>query len=168
MRNGVFIIPEPQTCAARQTKTLHRMPTYEWSQTKEDLTLQVPFPPSTPASSIVCTVSQGRLVVGLRGAAPIVDGELFDPLSSHVWSLEGGNRLTLELEKARPRYWPWVLRGDPEVDVAALKARDKLESEPAYKPHPGEHAHPLRAAPRRPALLTSRRWVQMPTPCRGA
>ena len=117
---------------------------YDWSQTREDLTLQVPFPPSTPTSGIVCTVSQGRLTVGLRGEAPIVDGELFDALSHHTWCLEGGSRLTLELEKARPRYWPCVLRGDPEVDVAALKAKDKLESEPAYKPHPGEHAHPLR------------------------
>jgi hypothetical protein len=124
-------------------------PPYEWSQTQDDLTLQVPFPPSTPTSGIVCTVSQGRLTVGLRGAAPIVDGELFDALSHHTWSLEGGARLTLELEKARPRYWPCVLRGDPEVDVAALKAKDKLESEPAYKPHPGEHAHPLRPDARR-------------------
>ena len=117
---------------------------YDWSQTREDLTLQVPLPPSTPTSGIVCTVSQGRLTVGLRGEAPIVDGELFDALSHHTWCLEVGSRLTLELEKARPRYWPCVLRGDPEVDVAALKAKDKLESEPAYKPHPGEHAHPLR------------------------
>ena len=86
----------------------------------------------------------------MRGL-PVSEAPVLEVCStSNDWSSESdemavewdGDEAFYSLDNNRER--PCVLRGDPEVDVAALKAKDKLESEPAYKPHPGEHAHPLR------------------------
>ena len=69
-------------------------------------------------------------------------GELHEAVADSVWSLERGGALTLELEKARPRWWPCALKGGPEVDVQALVAREKAEREPAFKADPSAEAAP--------------------------
>ena len=53
-----------------------------------------------------------------------------------------GRKLNVELEKSRAAFWPCAIRGDPEVDAAALVAREKKEKEPAYKPDPNAEMVP--------------------------
>lgn len=139
-------------------------PAYTWTQTTEDLTVQVGFPPGTSASSVACNVSNGKVAIGLRGQPPIVEGELWDALSNHVWSLEGGTTLSLELEKARSCYWPCALKGGPEVDVKALKARDKAAAEPPYKPHPDADQMPRRVTDRETLLKLKAEMPQLEIP----
>ena len=139
-------------------------PAYTWTQTTEDLTLQVSFPPGTSASSVACNVSHSKVAIGLRGQPPIVEGELWDALSNHVWSLEGGTTLSLELEKARSCYWPCALKGGPEVDIKALKARDKAEAELPYKPHPDADSMPRRVTDRETLLKLKAEMPQLEIP----
>ena len=94
------------------------------------------------ARDIACDVSaKGSVSISRRAPGGsdrpvLVAGELFDTIAGSVWSVERGI-LTVEIEKARPRFWPCAIRGHPEVDVAALQAQEKAEQEPFYKPPPG-------------------------------
>ena len=118
-------------------------PNYEWTQTKEELTITVALPAGTSSAQISVACAKTTLAIGLKGAAaPLVAGELHEAVADSVWSLERGGALTLELEKARPRWWPCALKGGPEVDVQALVAREKAEREPAFKADPSAEAAP--------------------------
>ena len=118
-------------------------PNYEWTQTKEELTITVALPAGTSSAQISVACAKTTLAIGLKGAAaPLVAGELHEAVADSVWSLERGGALTLELEKARPRWWPCALKGGPEVDVQMLVAREKAEREPAFKADPSAEAAP--------------------------
>ena len=118
------------------------VPLHSFSQTKAELTLTVPLPPGRVARDITCRVANGRVDVRSKTDV-LVSGELWGEASSSVWSVESG-LLTLEIEKAKPKFWPCALRGDQEVDVAALVAKEKREAEPAYKPPPDADMTPRR------------------------
>lgn len=117
-------------------------PLHSFSQTKAELTLTVPLPPGRVARDISCRVANGRVDVRAKTDV-LVSGELWGEASSSVWSVESG-LLTLEIEKAKTKFWPCALRGDPEVDVAALVAKEKREAEPAYKAPPDADMTPRR------------------------
>ena len=118
-------------------------PAYIWSQTKQDLTLLVQLPPDTSARSVRCEVRAGALTLWVGAATePLLAGTLHDKVSNSVWTIDAG-QLNLELEKARPRFWPSALQGHAEVDVKALISREKAEQEPAYKMPPGRGSRPL-------------------------
>ena len=69
--------------------------------------------------------------------------------------------LTVEIEKARPRFWPCAIRGHPEVDVAALQAQEKAEQEPFYKPPPDAEAQPRRVNDRETLLKLKAEFPQL-------
>lgn len=121
---------------------------YSWSQTKQDLTLLVQLPPDTSARSVRCEV-RGEAIQLWVGSAnePLLAGTLHDKICNSVWTVDAG-QLNLELEKARARFWPSALQGDPEVDIKALISREKAEREPAYKMPPGEEMKPRKVTDR--------------------
>ena len=127
---------------------------YTWTQTKEDLTLQVSLPAGTSARSIRCDVVRGSLNISILGnAEPLVQGDLHEAISDTAWFVDEG-RLIVELEKKVARFWPCTIKGHPQVDVKALVAQEKKDKEPVYKPQHGEYSttatlHFTRADPRR-------------------
>ena len=108
-----------------------------WSQTKTELTISVRLPPNAAARDVRCSVVGDSVTVGLKSGVPLFSGELWGHISSNVWSVESGT-FNLEIEKARAQFWPCALRGDPEIDVSELVAKDKKDREPAYKLPPGQ------------------------------
>ena len=115
---------------------------YTWSQTKEELTLYVTLPTGVGARNVEVCTAGGEVRIGLKNAPePLVQGTLPDPIAGSVWSVERST-LSLELEKARPKFWATALRGEPMVDVEALIAQEKRDREPAYKPDPNAEAVP--------------------------
>lgn len=121
--------------------------TVDWTQTLADVTISTLLPPGCTARDVSCTVVDGRVLVHVRGAgvaSSLLEGELWAKTIGSVWSVEAGS-FTLELEKARPQYWPCAIRGmGPEVDVSELIARDRRDSEPAYRLPPDAEAKPRR------------------------
>ena len=115
---------------------------YRWTQTKGELTLLVRLPAGFGARDVSATASGGALQVSCRGSV-LVAGVLHAGIAGSVWSVEKG-LLTFELEKARATFWPCALRGDTEVDVAALLEKEKRDLEPAYKPDPNGDSIPQR------------------------
>uniref|UniRef100_A0A7N2MHF1 CS domain-containing protein n=1 Tax=Quercus lobata TaxID=97700 RepID=A0A7N2MHF1_QUELO len=73
---------------------------YSWTQTLEEVTLNVPVPTGTKSRSVVCEIKKNHLKVGLKGQPPIIDGELFRPV------------------KPDDCYWSI---GDPEIDTQKVE-----------------------------------------------
>lgn len=46
---------------------------YEWEQTLEDVTLDVPLPPGATKKDLTVKITNGHLTVGLVGAPPYLD-----------------------------------------------------------------------------------------------
>nr|XP_023913642.1 disease resistance protein RLM3-like [Quercus suber] len=46
---------------------------YSWTQTLEEVTLNVPVPTGTKSRSVVCEIKKNHLKVGLKGQPPIID-----------------------------------------------------------------------------------------------
>ena len=126
---------------------------YEWTQSKEELTLSVPLPVGHSARDVQVSVKNGEVSIavvesaGNRSVSQLVRGLLWDGIIGSVWSVES-QLLTLELEKSRQKWWPCALRGDAEVDVAALVAKEKRDNEPAYKPPPDADSQPRQVTDR--------------------
>ena len=141
-------------------------PGYRWSQTKSELTLCIALADGVTARDIACDVSaKGSVSISRRAPGGsdrpvLVAGELFDTIAGSVWSVERGI-LTVEIEKARPRFWPCAIRGHPEVDVAALQAQEKAEQEPFYKPPPDAEAQPRRVNDRETLLKLKAEFPQL-------
>jgi len=118
-----------------------------WSQTKTELTISVRLPPNAAARDVRCSVVGDSVTVGLKSGVPLFSGELWGHISSNVWSVESGT-FNLEIEKARAQFWPCALRGDPEIDVSELVAKDKKDREPAYKLPPDTGTTPRQVTDR--------------------
>ena len=115
---------------------------YTWTQTRDELTLLVALPTGCTARDVSAAVTGAMVRVAARGSV-VVSGELHGSCAGSVWSVDGGT-LSYEIEKARSGFWPCALRGDPEVDVAALVAREKSERDGPYKPDPDADKIPQR------------------------
>ena len=49
---------------------------YSWTQTLEEVTLNVPVPTGTKSRFVVCEIKKNHLKVGLKGQPPIIDVSL--------------------------------------------------------------------------------------------
>jgi len=136
-------------------------PAYSWTQTKEDLTVSVPLPAGTSSRSVQCEVA-GTLTVTVLGNT-LVSGALWGKTSSSMWTVDGGV-LVIELEKTQARFWPCALQGDPEVDVEALKAKERQDNEPAYKMPPGADQQPTKVTDRESLLKLKAEFPHLDIP----
>ena len=122
---------------------------YEWTQTKEDLTITVALPPGTSTKQVTCRVSTDdtrAIELTIAGApVPLLQGYLHAKARRSVWWIEAGTTFILDIEKHRPRFWKCALVGGPQVDVSALVEQHRRDNEPACQPDPA-----LQQAPRRP------------------
>jgi hypothetical protein len=62
---------------------------YSWSQTLPEVTVNVPVPPGTKARGLDVHISKSKLRVGLKGAAPIMEGALHEAVKPDdcLWNL---------------------------------------------------------------------------------
>mmetsp|Transcript_43512 Transcript_43512/g.90770 ORF Transcript_43512/g.90770 Transcript_43512/m.90770 type:complete len:139 (-) Transcript_43512:1637-2053(-) len=114
---------------------------YTWSQTREELTINVVLPSGIRSDHVRCEVRAGIeiqiSVAGQQCEKEILKGDLFNAVGSSVWTIEN-HILTLELEKKQARFWPRALHGGAAVDVAALEKQEELNRQPVYKIPPGK------------------------------
>ena len=111
--------------------------------------MQLTLPEGAGARDVAFSAAHGTITIALRerATAPLVSGELHAPVSDSVWHVERGV-LSVHLDKARPGFWPSIIRGHAQVDVAALDAARKRDLEPAYKPPPDAASEPRRVTDR--------------------
>ncbi|XP_065879241.1 protein BOBBER 1-like [Euphorbia lathyris] len=96
------------------------MDNHSWTQTLQDLTVSMPVPPGTKSREIVCEIKKKSLKVGLKGEAPIIEGELFETikLDDCFWNLEDQKLISVLMTKFdRQNWWKSLLKGGPEIDI---------------------------------------------------
>jgi HSP20 family molecular chaperone IbpA len=62
---------------------------YTWKQTLQDVDVTVPVPSGTKSKQLNIQILKKKLVVGIKGEAPIIDGELCQSvkLEDSTWLL---------------------------------------------------------------------------------
>jgi len=76
---------------------------YSWVQTLQDVTVSVPVPPGTRSSGVVVSITNKRLKVAVKGADPVLDGEIHEPVQADdcMWSIVDGRSIEVTLQKAK-------------------------------------------------------------------
>jgi hypothetical protein len=97
---------------------------YSWSQTLSEVNVSFPVPAAIKGKDVVFDISRTRLMVGVRGAQPIVDGELHDEIKTDeaTWTLEqgagGSKTINVYFEKKNNMgWWATVMKGDLEINT---------------------------------------------------
>ncbi|XP_059629053.1 protein BOBBER 1-like isoform X2 [Cornus florida] len=98
--------------------------TYSWTQTLQEVTVNVPVPPGTKSRFITCDIKKKGLKVGLKGQPPIIDGELFQSVKVDdcFWSLEDQKSISILLTKHNQmEWWKSLVKGGPEIDTQKVE-----------------------------------------------
>ena len=96
------------------------MPWGVWTQQLADLELKIPMAPGTKAKQLVVDIRKSSIKVGLKGAAPVLEGEMHKKVivDDCFWTLEDKTTVSLTLSKKNQmEWWTRVCDGDPEVDT---------------------------------------------------
>ena len=93
---------------------------YWWSQTLQDITVNIPIPPGTKSKDISYTLNSKSIKVGLKNQPLILDGELHAAvdIENSFWTVEDSKTVVLNLIKKKSmEWWKCVIVGDPEIDT---------------------------------------------------
>ncbi|XP_011006348.1 PREDICTED: protein BOBBER 1-like isoform X1 [Populus euphratica] len=105
---------------------------YSWTQTLQEVNVQIPVPSGTKSRFVVCDIKKNHLKVGLKGQPPIVEGELFKPIKVDdcYWSIEDQNTISILLTKHdQMDWWKSLVKGDPEIDTQKVEPENSKLSD---------------------------------------
>ncbi|KAL4385064.1 hypothetical protein GQ457_15G002690 [Hibiscus cannabinus] len=105
---------------------------YSWTQTLQEVTVNVPVPSGTRSKFVVCEIKKNRLKVGLKGQPPVIDGELFQAVKPDdcYWSIEDNRSLSILLTKHNQmEWWKSLVKGDPEIDTQKVEPENSKLSD---------------------------------------
>ncbi|CAH0475324.1 unnamed protein product [Peronospora belbahrii] len=105
-------------------------PKYTWTQTLEDVSIQMEVAQGTQAKDLDCRIKSTRLYVALKrdSTKPLLEGEFPEKIRADesLWSLESNHTLNISLEKMKPTWWANALKGDPEIDTNQVDSRRNI------------------------------------------
>jgi hypothetical protein len=93
---------------------------YSWTQTLQELNVNVPVPHGTKSRSLTCEIKKNHLTVGLKGQPPIIDGELYKSIKPDecYWNIEDQSMVSILLTKHdQMDWWKCLVKGDPEINT---------------------------------------------------
>eukprot|EP00331_Platyophrya_macrostoma_P004717 CAMPEP_0176412102 /NCGR_PEP_ID=MMETSP0127-20121128/3962_1 /TAXON_ID=938130 /ORGANISM="Platyophrya macrostoma, Strain WH" /LENGTH=308 /DNA_ID=CAMNT_0017791745 /DNA_START=204 /DNA_END=1130 /DNA_ORIENTATION=+ len=110
---------------------------YIWSQSLQEAEVRVPLPATGVKGKMLdVEISTSRLRVGMKGKAPIVDGELFAKVKhdDSMWTIEDGSTVVIHLVKLNQmEWWKTIIVGDAEIDLQKVQPEnsklDDLDSD---------------------------------------
>ncbi|OMP02218.1 HSP20-like chaperone [Corchorus olitorius] len=97
---------------------------YSWTQTLQEVTVNVPVPSGTRSRFVVCEIKKNHLKVGLKGQPPIIEGELYQAVKPDdcYWSIEDNSSISILLTKHNQmEWWKSLVKGDPEIDTQKVE-----------------------------------------------
>ncbi|GAU24578.1 hypothetical protein TSUD_149190 [Trifolium subterraneum] len=97
---------------------------YSWTQTLQELNVNVPVPHGTKSRFLICEIKKNHLTVGLKGQPPIIDGELYKSIKPDecYWSIEDQSMLSILLTKHdQMDWWKCLVKGDPEINTQKVE-----------------------------------------------
>lgn len=95
---------------------------YVWTQTLQEVTVNVPLPDNTRGRDLDVKISKKHLKVGLKSKSPelIINAPLTNIIimDDSCWTIEDGNQLVIILQKLNQmEWWDSACEGDPTIDV---------------------------------------------------
>ncbi|GAB4858459.1 hypothetical protein Ancab_009933 [Ancistrocladus abbreviatus] len=105
---------------------------YSWTQSLQEVTVNVPVPPGTKSRFIVCDIKKNHLKVGIKGQPPIIDGELYQSVKPDdcFWSLEDQKSVSVLLTKHNQmEWWRSLVKGEPEIDTQKVEPENSKLSD---------------------------------------
>ncbi|XP_022723581.1 protein BOBBER 1-like [Durio zibethinus] len=105
---------------------------YSWTQTLQEVTVNVPVPSGTRSRSVVCEIKKNHLKAGLKGQPPVIDGELFQTVKPDdcYWSIEDNRSVSILLTKHNQmEWWKSLVKGDPEIDTQKVEPENSKLSD---------------------------------------
>ncbi|RDX63506.1 Protein BOBBER 1, partial [Mucuna pruriens] len=105
---------------------------YSWTQTLQEVTVNVPVPNGTKSRFVTCEIKKNHLKVGLKGQPPIIEGELHRPVKPDdcYWSIEDQSALSILLTKHNQmEWWKCVVKGSPEIDTQKVEPENSKLSD---------------------------------------
>ncbi|KAF4675496.1 nudC domain containing [Perkinsus olseni] len=98
---------------------------YYWTQTLNDLTVEVSLRANTKGKDLSVTIKPDNISIKYKGdGSSVLVGDLdmsIVPLESS-WLIEDGDKLILSLDKAVHTWWKCVLRGDEQIDTTKVES----------------------------------------------
>ncbi|XP_045792717.1 protein BOBBER 1-like [Trifolium pratense] len=97
---------------------------YSWTQTLQELNVNVPVPHGTKSRFLTCEIKKNHLTVGLKGQPPIIDGELYKSIKPDecYWSIEDQSVVSILLTKHdQMDWWKCLVKGDPEINTQKVE-----------------------------------------------
>lgn len=105
---------------------------YAWTQTLQEVNVNVPVPKGTKSRFVVCEIKKNHLKVGLKGQPPIIEGELYRPVKPDdcYWSIEDQSSISILLTKHdQMEWWRCLVKGDPEIDTQKVEPENSKLSD---------------------------------------
>jgi len=101
---------------------------YIWTQTLGDLEVRTFIPPNAKSKDLDIITEKRRLIIGVKGKPPLINGELHDDIVPREtsWTIDhesgrADKTLTLALKKKNNvRLWCRLLVGEPEIDTSKI------------------------------------------------
>lgn len=97
---------------------------YSWKQTLQDVDITVPVPKGTRGKQLNVVIQRKKFSVGLKGEAPIVEGELCKDIKvdDSTWTLEDQQEVLVHLEKVnKMEWWKNVVTHHPPIDTSKIQ-----------------------------------------------
>ncbi|KAF8971366.1 HSP20-like chaperone [Flammula alnicola] len=103
---------------------------YTWTQELGEVDVTVPVPQGTRGKDLHVVIQKKKLSVGLKGAEPIMAGELCKEIKveDSTWTVQDNKAVLIHLEKINDQtWWENVLTHHPKIDTKKIEpANSKL------------------------------------------
>lgn len=102
---------------------------YNWSQTVQEVEVQIPVPEGTKSNQLDIKIKQKHLSVAFKGKAPFIEGELCEKIKvdDSFWSIEDRKFVSIHFAKAYEAIWKCVIVGDKEIDPKTVDNSKRIE-----------------------------------------
>ncbi|KAI1853045.1 hypothetical protein JX265_012801 [Neoarthrinium moseri] len=131
--------PTPEQEAAARAKEAEEQAAlpYKWTQTIGELEVLITgIPGNFKGRDLVVDIKRQKLVAGIKGKDPIINGDLPHPVHTEdsTWTLtsapDGTKTVEIHLDKInKVEWWAHVLTTDPKIDVTKIKPEDSKLSD---------------------------------------
>ncbi|KAJ4343727.1 hypothetical protein N0V87_000007 [Didymella glomerata] len=100
---------------------------YKWDQTIKDLDITVSVESKYKGKDLEVKIGRNTLKVGIKGQAPVIDGELPHPIrvDDSTWTLSTtatGKDIEIHLDKVNQmEWWAHVVTSAPKIDTSKIQ-----------------------------------------------
>ncbi len=102
---------------------------YNWSQTVQDVQVQIPIPEGTKANQLDIKIQTKKISCAFKGKEPFLIGELCEKVKveDSFWSIEDRKFLQIHFQKAYEAIWKCIIVGDKEIDPKTVDNSKRIE-----------------------------------------